>query len=116
MITGAHVMLYDQNADALRLFFRDVLEFEAVDAGGGWLILKLPPAELGVHPTDSIEGSCELYLMCDDLRATMATLAVRGVTCGPVQSVGWGERTTLEAPGGRKIGLYQPRHPTAHSL
>ncbi len=116
MITGAHVMLYDQNADALRLFFRDVLEFPAVDAGDGWLIMKLPPAEVGVHPTESAEGSAELFLMCDDLRATMAMLAVKGVSCSPVQNVGWGELTTLEAPGGRKIGLYQPRHAVAHSL
>jgi len=116
MITGAHVMMYDQNADALRLFFRDVLGFPAVDAGGGWLIMKLPPAEIGVHPTDDPEGSAELYLMCDDLKATMAELSVKGVKCSPPQSVGWGELTTLEAPGGRKIGLYQPRHPVAHSL
>lgn len=116
MITGAHVMMYDANADALRLFFRDVLGFPAVDAGGGWLIMKLPPAEIGVHPSEDAAGSAELYLMCDDLKATMAELSVKGVSCGPVQSVGWGELTTLEAPGGRKIGLYQPHHPVAHSL
>ena len=116
MITGAHVMFYDRNADAMRLFFRDVLGFPAVDAGHGWLIMKLPPAEIGVHPTESPEGSCELYLMCDDLKATMAELSVKGVSCAPVQSVGWGELTTLEGPGGRKIGLYQPHHPVAHSL
>jgi catechol 2,3-dioxygenase-like lactoylglutathione lyase family enzyme len=109
MITGAHTVLYSPDADALREFFRDVLGFPSVDAGGGWLIFGLPPSELAVHPGEA-PGS-ELYLMCDDLEATMAELRAKGVELGPVSDQGWGRVTTIALPGGGELGLYEPRHP-----
>lgn len=120
MITGAHFLLYSTDADADRLFFRDVLGFRAVDAGGGWLILALPPAELGVHPGDFKQVHAEhsmlgavLYLMCDDLTSTMADLKTKGVRCSEVVEAEWGSKTTFALPSGGEIGLYQPSHPTA---
>jgi catechol 2,3-dioxygenase-like lactoylglutathione lyase family enzyme len=110
MITGAHTVLYSPDADALRAFFRDVLGFPAVDAGGGWLIFGLPPAELAAHPGGQSGG--ELYLMCDDLEATMADLQAKGVELGPVSDQGWGRVTTIALPGGGELGLYEPRHPS----
>jgi catechol 2,3-dioxygenase-like lactoylglutathione lyase family enzyme len=109
MITGAHTVLYSSDADALRAFFRDVLGFPSVDAGDGWLIFGLPPAELAAHPGEK-PGS-ELYLMCDDLEATMADLRAKGVELGPVSDQGWGRVTTIAMPGGGELGLYEPRHP-----
>ena len=122
MITGAHFLLYTTDADADRAFFHDVLGFRAVDAGGGWLILALPPAEFGVHPGDgnftqthaghSMLGAV-LYLMCDDLAGTMADLAAKGVQCSDIEEAPWGRKTTFSLPSGGEIGLYQPMHPTA---
>jgi catechol 2,3-dioxygenase-like lactoylglutathione lyase family enzyme len=109
MITGAHTVLYSSDANALRAFFRDVLGFPSVDAGDGWLIFGLPPAELAAHPGEK-PGS-ELYLMCDDLEATMADLRAKGVELGPVSDQGWGRVTTIALPGGGELGLYEPRHP-----
>jgi len=111
MITGAHVIVYSTNAAADRAFFRDVLGFDSVDAGDGWLIFALPPAEVAVHPADG-NGAHELYLMCDDLGATVAALAKQGVTCSGVQQASWGAVTTLRLPGGGDLHLYQPRHAT----
>lgn len=114
MINGLHALIHTQDADRVRTFFRDVLGFRSVDAGHGWLIFALPPAELAVHPTKKDEPSRhELYLMCDDLKATMADLKAKGVTCGETTEARWGSITTIEVPGGGKIGLYQPKHPTA---
>ena len=115
MITGAHVIVYSRDADADRAFFRDVLEYPHVDAGGGWLIFKLPPAEVAVHPVEGA-GSHELYLMCDDVNATVEQLAAKGVTCGPVNDQGWGLLTSIRLPGGGELGLYEPRHPKATEL
>jgi catechol 2,3-dioxygenase-like lactoylglutathione lyase family enzyme len=115
MITGAHVIVYSRDAEADRAFFRDVLGYPHVDAGGGWLIFKLPPAEVAVHPTDAA-GSHELYLMCDDVTATVTQLADKGVTCGQVSDEGWGLLTAVELPGGGTLGLYEPRHPKATEL
>lgn len=115
MITGAHIIVYSRDADADRAFFRDVLEYPHVDAGGGWLIFKLPPAEVAVHPVEG-DGSHELYLMCDDVNATVDQLAVKGVTCGPVTDQGWGLLTSIGLPGGGQLGLYEPRHPKATEL
>ena len=100
----------------LRAFFSDVLGFRGVDAGHGWLIFALPPAELGVHPTDG-KGSHELYLMCDDLQTTIKELESKGVKLAePVKEVGWGLLTAIEVPGGEILRLYQPKHPTALGL
>ena len=109
MINGAHVIVYSKDAEADRRFFRDVLDFPHVDVGHGWLIFALPPSELAVHPAEGGE-SHELYLMCDDLAATMETLTGKGVACSAVEAMGWGRRTRLTLPGGRSLALYEPRH------
>jgi catechol 2,3-dioxygenase-like lactoylglutathione lyase family enzyme len=113
MINGVHALIYANDAEKARAFFRDVLGFRSVDAGEGWLIFALPPAEVGIHPADEDGEFHELYLMCDDVERTIAELKVKGVDCTPVQNVGWGLRTSFEIPGGGTIGLYQPRHATA---
>jgi len=115
MITGAHTILYSNAAEEVRAFFRDVLEFPAVDAGGGWLIFAMPPAELAVHPTDGPDKH-ELYLMCDGIEATMAELNDKGVACSPVSDQGWGLLTSITLPGGSQLGLYQPKHPIPTAL
>jgi catechol 2,3-dioxygenase-like lactoylglutathione lyase family enzyme len=115
MITGAHVVVYSKDADADRAFFRDVLGFDSVDAGRGWLIFALPPGEAAFHPSDK-NGSHELYFLCDDLKSEMAALAKKGVACSAVHEERWGSITRLRLPGGGEIGLYQPKHPTALDL
>lgn len=124
MINAAHVVLYTNDAEADRAFFRDVLRFPSVDAGEGWLIFALPPAELGIHPTeekggarhDALKGQHQLYLMCDDVHATVKELQGKGVAfTQPVNDVGWGLLTALKLPGGSELWLYQPRHPSPHA-
>jgi catechol 2,3-dioxygenase-like lactoylglutathione lyase family enzyme len=111
LIDAVHSILYARDADAARAFFADVLELESVDAGGGWLIFGLPPAELAVHPADG-EARHELYLMTDDLDATLARLRERGVAIASEPSdQGWGVLAAVEVPGFGPIGLYEPRHP-----
>jgi catechol 2,3-dioxygenase-like lactoylglutathione lyase family enzyme len=114
MITGAHTVLYSPDADALRAFFRDVLGFPSVDAGGGWLIFALPPAELACHPTAPEDsGRHELFLMCDDVEATVADLEAAGVEfVTPIADEGFGRMTRMRVPGGGELGLYQPTHPS----
>jgi catechol 2,3-dioxygenase-like lactoylglutathione lyase family enzyme len=115
VINGAHVIIYSQDADADRSFFKDVLGYPNVDAGHGWLIFTLPPAEVAVHPADS--PSHELYLMCDDVRATVAELEAKGVRfTQPISDQGWGVMTVLRLPGGGDLGLYEPRHQKAYEL
>lgn len=125
MINGAHLLLYSRDPDADRAFFRDVLGFASVDAGEGWLIFALPPAELGIHPGDGtfVEHHADhdlsgaiLYLMCDDLQQTIASLQDKGAQTSPIAQAGWGITTTVRLPGGGGLGLYQPRHPTALNL
>lgn len=123
MINGAHLLLYSHDADADRAMLRDVLGFRSVDVGGGWLIFALPPAEAAVHPAEegpreAADGTAraELYLMCDDLRATMGELAAKGVRCTDVHEERWGIRTIILLPSGAELGLYQPTHPTALDL
>jgi catechol 2,3-dioxygenase-like lactoylglutathione lyase family enzyme len=114
LVTGAHVILYSPDADADRAFLRDVLQFPSVDAGRGWLIFALPPAEVAVHP---IEGAAshELYLMCDDADALVATLRGRGVACDGPSEERWGRVVHVTLPSGTRLGVYQPKHPTALS-
>jgi catechol 2,3-dioxygenase-like lactoylglutathione lyase family enzyme len=112
MIFGAHVIVYSKDASADRAFFRDVLEYPSVDAGHDWLIFRLPPAELAVHPADG-EGGHELYLMCDDLRSEMEVLLEKGINCSEVEEARWGSVTKIQLPGGGQVGLYEPKHPTA---
>ena len=110
MISGAHVTVFSRDAEATRTFFRDVLELESVDAGGGWLIFALPPAELGIHPTDA-SPSHEIYLMCDDVEATIEGLRAKGVEFDrPVSDERWGRIAYLDVPGMGELGLYEPRH------
>ena len=140
MILGAHVIVYSQDAEADRAFFRDVLGFPSVDAGRGWLIFGLPGGEVAIHPgeedqrdepqasPDVVERATakaggrgsndrhELYLMCDDLAALMTTLKERGVACSPVHEERWGSLTSATLPGGGKLGIYQPKHPVAVGL
>jgi hypothetical protein len=125
MINGVHLLLYSRGPEADRTFFRDVLDFQSVDAGEGWLIFALPPAEMGSHPGDGkfverhvdheLSGSV-VYLMCDDLRATMDSLKARGAEATEILQAGWGITTTVRLPGGGGLGLYQPRHATALNL
>ena len=115
MISGAHIVLYSKNAEADRGFLRDVLGFKSVDAGHGWLIFAFPPSEAAVHPAEQSVAH-ELYLMCDDLKAEVATLASKSVQCSPIEEQRWGSITTIPLPGGGKLGLYQPKHPTALGL
>jgi catechol 2,3-dioxygenase-like lactoylglutathione lyase family enzyme len=113
VITGLHTIVYADDAERARAFFRDVLGLENVDAGDGWLIFRAPPAELAVHPADA-GGTHELYLMCDDIEATVADLTRKGVEfTGPVTDRGWGLLTTLRVPGAGTLGLYEPKHPVA---
>jgi catechol 2,3-dioxygenase-like lactoylglutathione lyase family enzyme len=115
MITGAHMIIYSKDAEADRAFFRDVLGFRSVDAGHGWLIFALPPAEAAFHPADDGEMH-ELYLMCDNLKAEMAALGKKGIQCSNVQEARWGSITKITLPGGGHLGLYQPKHPIAIGL
>ena len=125
MITGAHFLLYSKAPDADRAFIRDVLGFRSVDIGGGWLIFALPPAEMAVHPADTnfvqkhanqpMLGAV-LYLMCDDLKATIRSLKARKVRCTKVEEAEWGIKTSIPLPSGGHLGLYQPKHATALDL
>ena len=115
MISGAHIIVYSRDAEADRKFFRDILAFPSVDAGHGWLIFALPPAESAFHPSDDDER-CELYLMCDDLESEIAAMERKGVVCSELKQERWGTITQVPLPGGGKIGLYQPKHPTALHL
>jgi predicted enzyme related to lactoylglutathione lyase len=125
MINSTHAIIYAEDADAARAFFRHVLDLPFVDAHDGWLIFKLPPAELGIHPagdpheadTGAPSGHHELYLMCDDIEATVAELTAKGVVfVTPIENQGFGRIARLKIPGAGEIGIYQPRHATAVDL
>jgi catechol 2,3-dioxygenase-like lactoylglutathione lyase family enzyme len=112
-VTGAHVLIYTSEPDALRAVFRDVFGWKHVDAGDGWLIFALPPAELAAHPSEH-EVRRDLSLMCDDLGATMAELRAKGIEFeGEPLDEGWGITVTMLLPGDTRLMLYEPRHPTA---
>lgn len=111
-IIGMHALLYSKKADETRAFLRDVLGFQSVDAGHGWLIFTAPPAELAVHPAEDAEHH-EIYLMCDDVEATVRELDAKGVRTAPVSEQPWGRVTRISLPSGDTLGLYQPKHPTA---
>jgi hypothetical protein len=113
VITGVHALIYSRNADAIRAFCRDVLGLQSVDAGGGWPIFGLPPAELAMHPGED-DDAHELFLMCDDLDATVADLAAKGIQLSrPITEERWGRATAIRVAPGSELGLYQPKHPTA---
>jgi len=111
VITGAHAIIFSKDAEGVRAFFSDVLELPSVDAGGGWLIFALPAAELAAHPAE--DARHEIYLMCDDVDATVAELMTMGVTfTRPITDTSWGRMTALQLPGGDELAIYEPRHPT----
>src|SRR5271154_80935 len=116
MIFGAHVIVSSEDAQADRAFLRDILGLTSVDAGHGWLIFALPPAEAAVHPAEAGGDYHDLYLMCDDLRAEIATLAAKGARCSDIQEARWGSITKIQLPGGGTLGLYQPKHPLAFAV
>jgi len=111
MITGMHAIVFSPQAEQVRAFFADVLGLPSADAGGGWLIFALPPAELAVHPADG-GGRHELYLMCDDIYATLAELSATGAEVArDVSDQGWGLLAAIRLPDGSEFPIYQPRHP-----
>jgi catechol 2,3-dioxygenase-like lactoylglutathione lyase family enzyme len=109
MIFGAHVIIYSKDAEADKAFLRDVLGFSSVDAGHGWLIFRLPPAEAAVHPAEE-NGRHELYFMCGDIKAEIAALRDKDVQCSELHQERWGSLTHIRLPGGGEVGLYQPKH------
>jgi hypothetical protein len=109
MINGAHVVIYSKDAEADRALLRDVLAFPHLDVGHGWLIFKLPPSEVAVHPSDENDRH-ELFLMCDDVEGAVGKLNAAGVDCEPIGVQRWGKSTRLRLPGGGSLGLYEPRH------
>src|SRR5450432_3788745 len=111
MIDGAHVIVYSKDAEADRAFFRDVLGYPFVDAGHGWLIFALPPAELAVHPSEASDAH-ELYFTCRDIQALVAELGAKGVACSALHEERWGSATKLTLPGGGRIVVYQRKHPS----
>ena len=116
MFNGAHVILYSREAEADRAFLSEHLGLASVDAGDGWLIFKLPPAEIAIHPTDG-EPKHELYFMCADLEVTLGKLTAAGAqTSRPASDEGWGVLAEVTLPSGSKLSLYEPRHPVAYNL
>ena len=124
MIIGSHLLLYSDHPEADHAFFRDVLNLRTVDLGHGWLIFGLPPAELGIHPIEEREQRSQghgghrllgavLYLMCDDLKATVASLKSKNVACSEIAEEEWGIHTSIILPSGSEVGLYQPKHQLA---
>lgn len=116
MIAGAHAIIFTEDAEAARAFFRDVLGLNSVDAGDGWLIFALPPAEIALHPGPGWGrplGGHQLFFMCHDVERTVEELGRRGVEfVSPITDEGYGLMTRFKIPGGGEIGLYQPKHPS----
>lgn len=111
LFSGAHIIVQSSNAEADRAFFRDVLELESVDAGAGWLIFAMPPAEVAFHPGEN--GRHQLYLMCEDLDATLEKLEAKGIgMSGVVSEQSWGRLASIGLPGGGELSIYEPRHPS----
>lgn len=113
MINGMHVIIYSRDAAADRDFIREVLGFPWVDAGGGWLIFAAPPSEVACHPAENNDKH-EFYLMCDNVEKEVERLKQCSIKCGPISREQWGLLTTIELPGGGRLGLYEPRHPRPH--
>jgi predicted enzyme related to lactoylglutathione lyase len=112
VITGMHAIVFSQEAEKTRAFFADVLGLSSVDAGGGWPIFALPPAELAVHPADG-DSRHQLYLMCDDIHATLAELQRKGAEVAQeVSDEGWGLLAAVRLPDGSEFPIYEPRHPS----
>jgi hypothetical protein len=113
MIFGAHAIIFSKAPEEARQLLKTVLDTRSVDAGGGWLIFSLPPAEMAVHPTDGTPSQ-QVYLMCEDIEATIDELRSKGIKfTQAVREASWGRITAIALPGGGELGLYQPRHPMA---
>ena len=115
VIKGTHVVIYTKDSEADRAFFRDTLKFPCVDAGHGWLIFAMPPLEAAFHDSEK-NGQHELFLMCDDIRATLSDLKSKNVEVSEVSEQRWGKLATFTLPGGGKIGIYEPKHPSPSEL
>jgi hypothetical protein len=115
MITGAHIIFYSTDPPADRAFLRDVLKFLHVDAGEGWLIFSLPPAELAVHPSDQNDQQ-ELFLICDDIHDFVREMAQHNIQVGQIQEQNWGHIVYITLPGGGRLGVYQPAHARPEAL
>ena len=112
MINGVHAVVFTKDPEGVRAFFRDVLGLPSVDAGTGWPIFALPPAELAAHPTDE-QGHHQLYLMCDDIEGTVKELRGKGVQfAAGITDAGWGFTTLLRLPDDSELTLYEPKHPS----
>lgn len=109
MINGAHIVIYSENAEADRAFFRDVLKFSFVDGGHGWLIFAMPAAEAAFHDSEGNDRH-ELYFMCDDIATTLSELKSKQVQVSEVSQQRWGKLASFALPGGGKIWIYQPNH------
>lgn len=122
MFNGVHVLYYSRDAEADRSFFQNILEVPHVDAGHGWLIFQLPPAEAAFHPAEGEAAGtgkmlpAEVYLMCGNLEETLGQLAAKGVACEAVREERWGRLSRMTLPSGGVLGFYEPKHPTAHRL
>jgi len=110
MFNGAHIVVYSKDSEADRAFFRDVLRFPWVDAGGGWLIFAMPPSEAAFHPAKENDQH-QLYLLCDDIQATLKDLKTKKVPVSDVTEVAWGKLASFTLPGGGKLSIYEPKHP-----
>jgi catechol 2,3-dioxygenase-like lactoylglutathione lyase family enzyme len=115
MINGAHVVIFSKNAEADRAFFRDMLKLSAVDAGHGWLIFAMPPAEAAIHDSEHNDKH-EVYFMCDDIVETRKDLKAKNVNVSDIHEERWGKVATFTLPGGGKIGVYEPKHPSPLNL
>jgi hypothetical protein len=122
MFLGVHLLLYSRDPEADRAFIRDVLEIPAIDAGNGWLIFALPPAEMGIHPDDSPPttghagqslATGTVYMLCRDLAETLERLKAKGVSHTELREAEWGVATSIGLPSGGRLGLYEPHHPLA---
>jgi len=109
MITGAHTLIFSKDAEADRIFFRDVLRLSHVDVGDGWLIFGLPPSEVAIHPTDECDRQA-FYLICDDIEGFILEMEGHAIHCTPIQDQSWGRLTHLTLPGGGTLGVYQASH------
>src|SRR4051812_38437318 len=109
MISGFHTIIYSKDAEADKVFFRDVLKLTNVDVGHGWLIFGLPPSELAIHPSSDNDRN-EIYLMCDSIKEFVQEMAKHNITCSEIQDQRWGQLVQLTLPGGGKLGVYEPRH------
>jgi hypothetical protein len=111
MINGAHVVIYSKNPEADRAFFQDILKFPSVDAGHGWLIFAMPPLEVAFHDSERNDQH-ELYLMCDDIASTLNDLRSKNVHVAEITLQRWGKLASFTLPGGGKVGIYEPTHPS----